>query len=462
MGMSMSMSMSMSMRLLLSYVFVLTGLMSGAARAAGTVTAPLPGEATGMVGKNGFLFYRYEIAQASDAPDTRSTLQLLAKMSQQFAANDVTLALMVVPSKIRIYADQLPGGLKLDAYTDGKYEAAMKYLRANNVHVVDLNQAFLRSPVRTSDTPLFLRLDTHWAPSGALLAAQTVRETVEGNPELKRAWQAAPEVPYTLTFASAKVNKRERDLIAQLPKGAPEFAPEQILPFTVARAGAGSSGDLLSQDSAPVLVTTIGSSYTDAILGYPEALRHTLQRDVLDISIPVLRGPWVGMEAYLQDASFQRSRPKLLIWEIPERELRSPPNYRFREARYIKDNQEWLLRNAAWVQKECQQTSIKVTQIETGAQQVLLGFEPALGPLDYVRFSVPPQGSRNWQLEVSNKAGLKRSLPLVVADDEQSFEVKLALPALTGGVEQLRLSAKTAGMAKDWQVCRLPAQLLEK
>ncbi len=414
--------------------------------------------ATGFVGQNGFLFYRYEFAQANDAPDTMTTLNLLAKISQQFAANGVTLALVPVPSKIRIYADQLPASNKLDPYTDAKYETAVKYLRNQQVNVVNLNQAFLRSPLRMSDTPLFLRLDTHWSPTGAALAADTVREEVMRNPVLKQAWEATPPVAYQFALAANKINKRERDLIPQLPKGAPEFPIEQVLPFKVTRDSKAGAG--LLDGAAPVLVTAIGSSYTDAITGYPDAVRHALQRDVLDISIPVLRGPWVGMETYLQDASFQRNPPALLIWEIPERELRSPPNYRFREPRYISDNQEWLTRTAALVQKQCQLAPNKIIQTEAGGQ--VLRFEPPLGPLDYVRFLLPPQRPSQWQFEASNKSGAKRNVSLAVPDDEQAFEVKLALPHLAGGVEQLNLNAKSAALAKDWQVCRLPATLLEK
>jgi alginate O-acetyltransferase complex protein AlgJ len=50
------------------------------------------------------------------------------------------------------------------------------------------------------------------------------------------------------------------------------------------------------------------------------------------------------MEAYLKDDAFKTNKPKLIIWEIPERELRSPPNYKYRDARYVIDNNDWLAR----------------------------------------------------------------------------------------------------------------------
>jgi alginate O-acetyltransferase complex protein AlgJ len=68
---------------------------------------------------------------------------------------------------------------------------------------------------------------------------------------------------------------------------------------------------------------------------------------VLDISIPVDQGPWVGMDTYLKDEAFKTRQPKLIIWEIPEREFRSPPNYKFRDPRYQIENTAWLDRIAA-------------------------------------------------------------------------------------------------------------------
>jgi alginate O-acetyltransferase complex protein AlgJ len=49
----------------------------------------------------------------------------------------------------------------------------------------------------------------------------------------------------------------------------------------------------------------------------------------------------------LKDDAFKTNKPKLIIWEIPERELRSPPSAKFRDVRYVSDNNEWLSRVSA-------------------------------------------------------------------------------------------------------------------
>jgi alginate O-acetyltransferase complex protein AlgJ len=294
-------------------------------------------------GPNGdWLFTPFEFASQSDAQDTQATIQLLEKSNALFARSGIALAVAIVPSKIRIHGEQLPATNPLDAYSAGKYDNIVKALTAAGVNVINLNQAFLASPHRQSDTPLFLRLDTHWSPSGAMLAAETIKAGIDATPSLKTALAATPEEKFSLAWAKGKSNTRSRDMVRLMPVGTPAYPPEQILNFKVSKTSANQTGLLGSGDN--VGITAIGSSYTNKNTGYPDALRYTLQRELLDISLPVDQGPWYGMDAYLRDEAFKTKKPKLIIWEIPEREFRSPPNYKHRDARYVMDNNEWLSR----------------------------------------------------------------------------------------------------------------------
>lgn len=295
-----------------------------------------------LIGKDNWLFTPYEFAVVSDAVDTQASIGLFEKVNKLFEKKGIALALVVVPSKIRIHEDKLPADRPLDAYTAEKYENMYKALQAAGVNVVNLNRAFLGSSHRTSDTPLFLRLDTHWSPAGAFLAAETVKLYIDSNAGLKAALASTKEENYTLAWASKRTTTRARDLVRLLPKDAPSYPVEQTLPFKVTRTQASQAGLLNGADN--VGITVIGSSYTNKNTGYPDGLRYTLQRDILDISIPVDQGPWVGMDSYLRDEAFKINKPKLIIWEIPERELRSPPNNKFRDSRYIMENNDWLAR----------------------------------------------------------------------------------------------------------------------
>lgn len=310
-----------------------------------TLTVQAQEASSVVVGKGDWLFTRYEFAAPSDAQDTQTTLRMLDQANKLFAKNGITLALVIVPSKIKVNAEQLPDGTRVDAYTAAKYENAVKTLRAAGVNVVSLEAAFLGSKHRASDTSLFLHLDTHWSHTGALLAAETVKSEFETNPALRSALATIQEEKYNLNWAASKSSVRTRDLVKLLPAGAPTYPVEQVLQYKVARATESKSNLLSGSDST--LITVIGSSYTNKYSGFPDGLRFTLQRNLLDISIPVDQGPWFGMEAYLKDDSFKLSKPKVIIWEMPERELRSPPNYKHRDARYIRDNNDWLSKLAS-------------------------------------------------------------------------------------------------------------------
>ena len=176
-----------------------------------------------------------------------------------------------------------------------------------------------------------------------------MKAEIDKNAVLKAALAATPEAKYTFSWNNRKINHRARDLVNLLPKDAQNFPYEQVLLFKSEKVQAAQAGLLNAGDN--VAITVIGSSYTNKNTGYPDGLRFTLQRDILDISIPVDQGPWVGLESYFRDDAFQTNKPKLIVWEIPERELRSPPNYKYRDARYVSDNNEWFTRVSALVKK---------------------------------------------------------------------------------------------------------------
>jgi alginate O-acetyltransferase complex protein AlgJ len=293
-----------------------------------------------VIGKDEWLFTRYEYADQSDAADTQATIQLMIQANKAFEQKGIAVALVIVPSKIRVHQDKLPADKPLDAYTSGKYVAAVKALREGGVHVISLNEAFLASQDRTSDTPLYFRLDTHWAPKGALLAAETIGAAINQDAVLAKAFSATAAQKYTFAWSANKMATRSRDLVRQLPtKDAMAFPPEQVLPFKVVKDGAKAG---LLGPGEDIKILAIGSSYTNKNTGYPDALRYVLQRNLLDISLNVDFGPWYGMLSYLKDDAYKTNPPRLIIWEVPERELRSPPNYKYRHPEYIMDNNAWL------------------------------------------------------------------------------------------------------------------------
>ena len=176
-------------------------------------------------GKNEWLFLRGEFPDASGQSATDASIDLIRRFNKVLARNGIALVFTMPPMKSVIYSEYLPDDVKSTTYIKAKYDRMAQALRAGQVYVVDLNGPFLNNPQRTSDGPLFLRLDTHWSPAGAMLAAETIRAGVDASPALKKTLEAIPEEKSTMTWAKVKTNSTQRDMIKLLPAGSPTFAP---------------------------------------------------------------------------------------------------------------------------------------------------------------------------------------------------------------------------------------------
>ena len=416
-----------------------------------------------IIGKNEWLYYRYELAEAKDNANIQASIDLISKINQILARNNVTLAITMVPIKMRVYPENLPPELKPSDYLQSNYERIAKAMRAANLTVIDLNTPFLNDPKRNGENPFYIRLDTHWAPAGAMLAAEAIRAEIDANPALKKPYAATAPVNFSMAWAKKKIVSKARDLVDQLPKGSPTFAPESLLTFSVSRGQSGKDS-LVGDDAAPG-IALLGSSYSDNWTGFAEALRFTLQRDLLDVSVGADKGSWVGIETYLRDAAFQTQKPQLLIWEMPERDMKALPNYQYRDARYLSDNTEWLLRAAAWAEGTCNPSPIKAKIGTTNlapskeGDALEIEFDQPLTKLDYLSLQANTSGARQLTLEASGSPGNRKfTLPLV--DDGADHAIKTPLAAGFNKVKLMPGKAKKFSV-QQVQVCRHADSLLK-
>ena len=203
----------------------------------------------------------------------------------------------------------------------------------------------------------------------------------------------------------------------------------------------------------------LGSSFTHPGTQYADAVRVALQRQVLDISIPGRQGPFVGMENYTRDAAFQLYPPKLLIWEVPERDSVNPPDSPWRDAEYYRDSKEWLLNLATAVSRNCATSPVAAQVTEAnlpdaqsrladggvgygpsnGDSYVQLEFSQALDATDYLWADVAIQGSGTVRLEATGSGGKAASWTMAVPEDGTPMPLKTRLPADATGARSLRL-----------------------
>lgn len=435
----------------------------------------------GILGKDHWLFYRYELSDKVDATDTDQSLRLINQFNRVLASNGIALVLAMVPIKMRIYAQYLPESVHLNPYMEGNYERMSNLLRESGVAVADINNAFLNSPKRNSSPPLFYKLDTHWSLTGAMVAAEAVKKKIDSTASLKSALSATPVEGYNLIIGKRQIPSQGRDLIEQLPPNSISFAYEAVTPISVVRERPLQQG-LLGRD-AVTAVALLGSSYSREWTGFSDALRYVLQRDIFSMGIGADQGSWVGMEAYLRDEAFQRHTPKLLIWELPERDMRAPPNYVFRESRYISDNTEWLLRVSALAQRDCRTSLAKATVSKTGlgghigslrgndltttttneGDFLEIELDRPLQKLDYVSVAATAHGASSWTVEGSGIGSVARKFKVNINGDGAPHLIKTPFPSRTNGFTKLRVfPGKTDGIAlRQLQICSQPTDLLD-
>ncbi len=434
-----------------------------------------------IIGKDQWLFYRPEMIQPADEAAINTSLDLVQRFNKILAANGTTLAYAVIPIKMRIYADFLPEQAKLSPYMAANYERVIKVLKAKGVNAVDVNTAMMKSPIRTSISPIFLKGDTHWSQLGGMVVAEAIKDEILVNPLLKKAYDTTPEEKYTMKFRKKLYTLKGGDLRNGLPADYPKHPPEQTLLFDIKQAKKAATG--LLDDTAVPEVVLVGSSYSQEWTLFSQALKFALQRDVLAFAVTADKSPWVGLlETYVASDNFQNQPPKLLIWETPERELAAPPNYAYREQRYKSDNTEWLLRVSAWVQRTCKASTVSATIAKLGLADKAQSLTDdaiavaATAETDFVevRLSKPmtkqhyvsarllTEGSKLVNVEASGPGLATRRFTLTVVGDELEHNFKMPLPSIGAGYTKLRLfPGQTDNFnMKQLVVCEQPADLL--
>lgn len=433
----------------------------------------LAAESYAIVGKNDWLFVKHETVLEALDKDVPKALSLIARFNRMLARNQIALAFVVVPSKMETYVEQLPDDFKVSAYMKGFNDAVLAALRADGVNVIDLKAPLRAAALENGASPLFFRLDTHWTPSGAMAAAQAIRAGVTANPSLNKALDAVPTQKYRLAWASkAQRQVKPRDITFLLPAGTPMYPAEEILRFKLSRDSE-APASLFGGSTSGTDLGLVGSSFSGPGSGFADALRYTLQRDVMNFYVEGDAGPWAVMRAYLRDDAFQVRRPKLLIWEVPERVVGLRPSYAFRAERYKIDDNEWLLQVAALVQGECLPTNISA-KMEVGSlyqgQGVIAGkvtkesdfvdisLDVPADNRSYLSARLTTNGSKQVAIEAMEAGGSVRKFSVDVAGDDLSHIFKIPLGLSSRGVNRIRLYPGNTNSfsLSEVKVCRYP------
>ncbi|MEI8402442.1 MAG: hypothetical protein WCG12_16700, partial [Alcaligenaceae bacterium] len=257
------------------------------------VLRPAMAQSPVITGKDQWLFYRPEIIKPVDEPAINTSLDLVQRFNKVLSANGTTLVYAVVPIKMRIYAEFLPEDAKLTPYMAANYERALKMLRAKGVNAADVNTTMMKSPIRTSISPIFLKGDTHWSQLGAMVVAESIKDEILKNPVAKKAYDATPEEKYSMEFRKKLYTLKGGDLRNGLPADQTNYPREKTLLFDIKQSKKAATG--LLDDTAVPEVVLVGSSYSQEWTLFSQALKFTLQRDLSSFAVTADKSPWVGL-----------------------------------------------------------------------------------------------------------------------------------------------------------------------
>jgi alginate O-acetyltransferase complex protein AlgJ len=268
-------------------------------------------------GKDGWLFLTEEIKYSPPTAAFTTRMDLIAEVAKRLDAQGVKLVVALVPDKARVYSKELRGGV-YPTYNAARYAQALGALEKSKVAVVDLFTPFAKAVATNGE--IYYRTDTHWNQAGAKIAASEIAKAVS---------LLKIDIEKTSFVSKSKSGLEERsgDLIrlmglAQVPSSLRPVldreAPDETIEQS-ATAGKAPQG-LFGDSGVPIVLTGTSYSLRGNFHGY---LQESLAAKVLNTAKDG-GGFLQGLSAYLADDAFKTTKPKVLIWEVPERMLNLP------------------------------------------------------------------------------------------------------------------------------------------
>jgi alginate O-acetyltransferase complex protein AlgJ len=263
------------------------------------------------VGNSGWLFLTDELRFDTDGnAHLNARAKLFGGAAQGLDRLGVKLVVALVPDKARLYSGKLSSG-HYPAYNLSRYEDALAALRKQSVTVVDLLTPLAAA---ASQGQVYYSSDTHWNQVGAQISADAVALVVR---------KLGVELEKTTFVSAVAGEKTERpgDLIrlmglgdtpnALRPPSDTEIA--MVTKQTSLEAASGLFGDA----AVPVALTGTSYSLRGNFHGF---LQQALSAKVLNTAKDG-GGLLQATTAYLTDDAFKSAKPKILVWEVPERFL---------------------------------------------------------------------------------------------------------------------------------------------
>jgi alginate O-acetyltransferase complex protein AlgJ len=263
-------------------------------------------------GCDNWLFLTDELALHRDrASNAAAHIRIVEQVAAYLKSRNIGLVVAPVPDKSRVQAATLCGVDRPSEIAGrlGDFEAQLK---SAGVGIVDL-----LGPMSAAGGELYYRTDTHWNERGARTAADAVAAV------LKQAG-LAPTQKATFKVSEGAEHERVGDLIrlAGLDNVPYPLRPrgDEEAPTAIEEAAAASVG--LLDETPPPELALIGTSFSrradfapflSFALGSPVDNRAEDDGGITKAAI-----------TYFAKSEFQKTPPRAIVWEIPERMIEEP------------------------------------------------------------------------------------------------------------------------------------------
>ena len=274
-----------------------------------------------VIGANDWLYTDEEFIVGDNVRTTfHANFAQIAEVRAALAKAGVALVAALVPAKARIYSEFLADRKPAEPHVD-LYDELLARLAAEGIPTADL-----RAPLTDGkqQRQTYFRTDTHWTPWGARLAATEVARVT-------RVSGLAPDDDSDYETHVERTAAHRGDLCNFLPldpyftRLLPPREPIDITRTDITRnqgtqKSSAAAADLFGDSKLPNVVL-VGTSYSaNPLWNFAGFLKEALRADVASYA-RAGAGPFKPMLAYLKSADFREHRPRLVIWEIPERAL---------------------------------------------------------------------------------------------------------------------------------------------
>lgn len=268
-------------------------------------TGFLEGFTTLVEGRDGWLFRSDDDLREVFGPDAEGYAEL-RRFRDALRRRGTELVMVYQPTRGLMHADQLPPEVRR-RYQQGlartSYTMTLERFRKAGIVVPAFDRLF-ESP--GAAPPYFFRGDHHWTPEGARRTAQLTAAEIQ-------------KLPVYAKLARKSFSTSRIGVLAK--RGTLQKAASQLCGFGYPdqyvdrySTGAAEGGDLFGDDRAPE-VSLVGTSNSDAAYNFAGFLSEYLGVEVLNESLA--GGGFDGpLFRYLPSEAFQKTPPKILIWEL--------------------------------------------------------------------------------------------------------------------------------------------------